>query len=114
MGTMSINVLERTREIGVLRAIGSSNRGVNWVFMIEGVSIGLASCLISIPFSLPLTSLTTATIGNLMLGSPMSGIFAINGVVIWIVIVFILSLLANYFPARNAERLTVREVLAYE
>jgi putative ABC transport system permease protein len=39
MGTMSINVLERTREIGVLRAIGAPNRGVASVFILEGVVI---------------------------------------------------------------------------
>ena len=43
MGTMSINVLERTREIGVLRAIGAPNRGVASVFILEGVVIGLMS-----------------------------------------------------------------------
>ena len=43
MGTMSINVLERTREIGVLRAIGAPNRGVAQVFILEGITIGLLS-----------------------------------------------------------------------
>jgi putative ABC transport system permease protein len=114
MGTMSINVLERTREIGILRAIGASNQGVNYVFMIEGIGIGLLSCLISIPASFPITELFASAMGSLMTGSPWNATFTYSGVLIWFVIVIILSLLANYFPARNAARLTVREVLAYE
>jgi putative ABC transport system permease protein len=46
MGTMSINVLERTREIGVMRAIGASNRSVRRIFITEGIIIGV-NCLIS-------------------------------------------------------------------
>lgn len=114
MGTMSINGLERTREIGVLRAIGASDRGVNSVFMTEGVGIGLSSCLIAILVSFPITSLAASTIGQLTTGSAWFETFTTSGVFIWIVIVSILSLLANYFPARSATRLTVCEVLAYE
>jgi len=62
MGTMSINILERTREIGVLRAIGAPGRSVSQVF----------------------------------------------------ILVIILSAFASYLPKRNATRLTVREILAYE
>lgn len=114
MGTMSINGLERTREIGVLRAIGASDRGVNSVFLTEGVGIGMSICLIAIPVSFPIISLAASTIGQLTTGSAWAETFTTSGVFIWIVIVSILSLLANYFPARSATRLTVCEVLAYE
>jgi len=114
MGTMSINVIERTREIGVMRAIGSSNGGVLVVFMTEGVGIGLMSCLFSIPVSFPITSMVASAIGILATGTSWIGTFTTTGVFIWMVLVIILSLLANYLPARSAARLTVREVLAYE
>jgi putative ABC transport system permease protein len=114
MGTMSINVIERTREIGVMRAIGSSNGGVNSVFITEGVSIGVLSCLISIPVSFPISRLGASAIGSILTGTPWASSFALSGFLIWIVIIIILSLVANYFPARSASRLTVREVLAYE
>ena len=114
MGTMSINVIERTREIGVMRAIGSSNGSILTVFMTEGVGIGLMSCLFSIPASFPITSTVASAIGVLATGTPWAGAFTNTGVFVWIVLVIILSLLANYFPARRASRLTVREVLAYE
>ncbi len=114
MGAMSINVIERTREIGMLRAIGASNRGVNVVFMIEGLAIGVTSCLISLPVSIPVTNLAAGVMGRLMTDAPWTGSFNLSGVFLWVVVVVIISLFANYFPSRNAARLTVREVLAYE
>jgi len=114
MGTMSINVIERTREIGILRAIGASNGGVNGVFMIESLCIGLFSCMISIPASFPITSLLARLMGSLMTGSAWTASLNPTGMVLWIIVVILLSLVANYFPARSAARLTVREVLAYE
>ena len=114
MGAMSINVLERTREIGVLRAIGASNAGVTKVFMIESLLIGLTSYFFSIPLAVPITSLIATLMGNLMMGSAMQSAYSTTGVWLWLVIVLVLSLVANYLPSRNASRLTVREVLAYE
>ena len=55
MGTMSINVLERTREIGVLRAIGAPNRGVAQVFILEGITIGLLSWLMGSLLAIPVS-----------------------------------------------------------
>ncbi|MEO5886523.1 MAG: FtsX-like permease family protein, partial [Anaerolineales bacterium] len=52
--TMSLNVLERTREIGVLRSLGAQNGVVRRVVIVEGLVIGLISWAMSIPCSIPL------------------------------------------------------------
>jgi putative ABC transport system permease protein len=114
MGTMSINVLERTREIGVLRAIGARNRGVAWVFIREGIAIGVLSWLASSAFAYPLGKALSDAVGTSVLGAPLSFSYSMAGVVLWLVLVVILSALASFLPARSASRLTVREVLAYE
>ncbi len=114
MGTMSINVLERTREIGVLRAIGAPNRGVARVFIREGIAIGLLSWLLGSLFALPLSKLLSDNLGILMANVPLTFAYSFTGVWLWLVLVVILSALASALPARNASRLTVREVLAYE
>lgn len=114
MGTMSINVLERTREIGVLRAIGARNKGVAWVFIREGIAIGVLSWLVSSVFAFPLGKALSDAVGTAVLGAPLSFSYSMAGVVLWLVLVVILSTLASFLPARNASRLTVREVLAYE
>lgn len=114
MGTMSINVLERTREIGVLRAIGASNRGVAQVFILEGIAIGLLSWLMGSFLAIPMSHGLNQALGEAMLGASLSYSYSLPGLWLWLVIVIFLSALASFLPARNASRLTVREVLAYE
>lgn len=114
MGTMSINVLERTREIGVLRAIGAPNRGVAQVFIGEGIAIGLISWLLGALFAFPLSQALSNAVGELMMGAPLTFSYSVGGLVIWLALILLLSALASFVPARNASRLTVREVLAYE
>jgi putative ABC transport system permease protein len=114
MGTMSINVLERTREIGILRAIGARNRGVSAVFIREGVAIGLLSWLLALPFAFPLGRFLSHIVGIPLTGSSLIYSYSYTGVWMWLILVVFLSALASFVPARNASRLTVREVLAYE
>jgi putative ABC transport system permease protein len=114
MGTMSINVLERTREIGVLRAIGAPNRGVARVFIVEGVAIGVLSWTLGSVLALPLGRLLSDAVGLPLMGTPLSFSYSVLGAWVWLAAVVILSALASAIPARNASRLTVREVLAYE
>ena len=114
MGTMSINVLERRREIGVLRAIGAPNRGVAQVFIVEGIAIGALSWLLGSLLALPLSRLLSDAVGIPLMGAPLTFSFSMAGVWLWFVVVVLLSALASFVPARNASRLTVRQVLAYE
>ncbi len=114
MGTMSINVLERTREIGILRAIGATNRGVAQVFIMEGITIGLLSWCFGALLALPMSKALNVAVGASMMGTPLSYSYSFPGLWLWLVAVFLLSGLASYIPARNASRLTVREVLGYE
>ena len=87
MGTMSINVLERTREIGVLRAIGARNRGVSWVFIREGIAIGVLSWLLSSVFAYPLGKLLSDAVGAAVMGvslpSPTQWLVSCSGSCWW-------------------------------
>jgi len=114
MGTMSINVLERTREIGVLRAIGAPNQGVATVFIREGITIGVLSWLMALLAAVPLSKILSDAVGIPLTGSSLVYTFSSTGVWLWLLLVLLLSVLASFVPARNASRLTVREVLAYE
>ena len=114
MGTMSINVLERTREIGVMRAIGASNRSVRRIFIVEGIIIGLISWLVGTILAMPVSRLLSDLIGAQFLSAPLSYTFSLTGVIIWLVLVIVLASVASFLPAWNASRITVREVLAYE
>jgi len=52
-GTLSLSVLERTREIGVMRAIGASSARISWLFIGEGLIQGILSWLIALPLAIP-------------------------------------------------------------
>jgi putative ABC transport system permease protein len=114
MGTMSINVLERTREIGVMRTIGAVDAVVMQSVIIEGLVIGLITWIIAIGLSYPISSALLNIIGQAMAGSSFDLVFTFLGVFVWLGVVVILSIIASVMPARNAARLTINEVLAYE
>jgi putative ABC transport system permease protein len=113
-GTMSINVMERTREIGVMRAIGAVDRVVMQSVIIEGVVVGLITWVLAIVASFPISYFLLGIIGDAIAGSEIALRFTPFGMLFWLGIVVILSILASIAPARNASRLTIREVLAYE
>jgi putative ABC transport system permease protein len=113
-GTMSMNVMERTREIGVMRSIGASDRILNIMVLLEGTLIGTISWVFGTLVSLPMSKLMSDTINVAIFDSPSKFTFTPQGLVIWLIVVIVLSVLASLMPARNATRLTIREVLAYE
>jgi putative ABC transport system permease protein len=112
--TMSINVLERIREIGVLRAIGASDGSVRLIVLGEGIVIGWLSFIAGGILSIPFSRILSQQVGMALLGSPLDYTFSINGLLLWFVIVTVLATVASLGPARSASRLTIREVLAYE
>ncbi|MFQ5576189.1 MAG: FtsX-like permease family protein [Anaerolineae bacterium] len=114
MGTMSINVLERTREMGVMRAIGAANKAILQIVLVEGILIGVLSWLIAMTIALPISRAMSNVIGQQLLSTNLTFTFSTQGAIIWLVTVIILSAIASFLPAWNASRITVREVLAYE
>jgi putative ABC transport system permease protein len=114
MGTMSLNVLERIREIGVMRAIGASDGAVLKIVIVEGVVIGLLSWLLGTFCALPLSKLLSNALGAMIFESPLSYTFSLWGTGLWLGVVIVLAALASAWPARSASRVTVRDVLAYE
>ena len=112
-GAMSINVLERTREIGVMRTIGAVDRVIMQSVIIEALVIGLITWVLAIGVSFPIENLLLTIISK-ALGTPMELIFTPLGILLWLGVVIVLSVFASIMPARNAARLTINEVLAYE
>ena len=113
-GTMSMNVLERTREIGVLRAIGAYDGFVMRLVIIEGAIIGVLSYVLAAALSFPITQVLSNVISLAIFNAPADAAFTFEGFLIWLGAVVLLSVTASILPARNASRLTIREVLAYE
>ncbi len=114
MGTMSINVLERSREVGVMRAIGASSGAIVGIFIVEGVILGLLSTCFAIPLSYPSSRLFSDALGSLLFKVPLNFRYSVIGLLIWLSMIVILSALASLWPALRAARTSVREALAYE
>jgi putative ABC transport system permease protein len=113
-GTMSLNVIERTREIGVMRAFGASSGDIFRVVIVEGFVIGGISWLMAIALAVPLSMALSTEVGMSFMNSPMQMSFSIAGVVYWAALVAVIAVVASISPALKAVRLTVTEVLAYE
>ena len=113
-GTMGMNVLERTREIGIMRAIGADDRAVMRTVIAEGIVIGSISFVMAIVLSIPFTYGLSYIVSVAVFQTPITVVFTYLGYAIWLGLVLVLSTVASILPARNAARLTIREVLAYE
>ena len=113
-GTMSMNVMERTREIGVMRAIGAHNQIVSKLVLVEGLTIGLISYGVGVVLSFPISAVLSNAISVTIFKVPAELVFNLAGFFVWLAAVVVLSVSASVLPARRASRLTIREVLAYE
>jgi putative ABC transport system permease protein len=112
--TMSINVVERSKEIGVMRAIGASSVAILGIFIVEGVLVGVLSWLLAAPLSYPGARAFSTIVGSTLFQMPLDFDYSMGGMVGWLVIVVILSALASLWPALRATQVSVREALAYE
>ena len=114
MGTMSLNVIERTREIGVMRAYGASSAAIFRIVIIEGLLIGMMSWVLAIGLSVPISIVLARNVGISFMDYPMPATYSTGGIFAWAVLVIVISIVASFLPALNAVRLTVTQVLAYE
>jgi putative ABC transport system permease protein len=111
--TMSANVLDRTREFGVLHAIGALPRAVRRIVTAEGVFLAFFSCLLAVIPTLGLTAVLGARLGNLFFSAPLPYRISIPATLIWSAVVVLAAMLATEAASSRASRLTVREALAY-
>ncbi len=113
-GTMSLNVLERTREIGVMRAVGGGTNTIRLMFVGEGVLIGVLSFLVALPLSSPFTLIFGNVLGNVIFEQPLAYAPTTEGPLMWLLLVMVVSGVASIAPAQRASQISIREALACE
>ncbi|MBN1264330.1 MAG: FtsX-like permease family protein [Anaerolineales bacterium] len=112
-GVLSLNVLERRREIGVMRSIGASSKRVIRLAVGEGVLLGWLSWVLALPLSIPATYLLATRGLSAALNQQLSYQFSLQGPLIWLSIITVLSIAASMLPARSAAGMRVRDSLSY-
>jgi putative ABC transport system permease protein len=113
MGALSTSVIERTKEIGVLRAVGARSRTIMGMFVMEGILQGVFSWMMAVPISFVLGQYMARAMGQAMFNASLDYAYNYAAMLNWLVIILIISTLASILPARNATRVSVRESLAY-
>ena len=113
MNTMYTSVLERTREIGIMKAVGAKNRHVLILFLIESGLMGLIGGIIGAGLGMGLSTLAGRFI-NQALPSEFSPAFGPQIILGAIAFAFVLGAFSGVFPARQAAKLKPVEALRYE
>ncbi len=112
-GTMTINVIESTREIGVMRAIGAQHISIYQIFITEGLAVGIMSWAIGAAMAYPMSSGLTSLLSG-AIGLPLSYQFSWSGVGTWLGVIVAISFVASLLPAFRASQVSVRDAIAYE
>ncbi len=131
VGTINVlfmSVMDRTTEIGVLRALGLDSKHINVMIFLEGLSLGGFSSLVGLILAL-ITNIYLSTrgldlstlyrfvggeswsYGGVMINPVIRSVWEWKGIVGYTVFIVILSGIASYFPARWINRLNVAEIL---
>ncbi|MEO8336154.1 MAG: FtsX-like permease family protein [bacterium] len=112
--TMSLAVLERTREIGVLRAIGARHGSILAMVQIEGLVIAVLSWAVALPLSIPMSVVLEVAFGRIMLRTPITLLPEMTGVLRWLAVVVVVSIVSCAWPALRATRIPTAKALAFE
>jgi putative ABC transport system permease protein len=113
VNTLTMNVVERTREIGMLRSLGMTRNQVMKMILAEAGLMGAVGGVMGLALGL-LMSRTVLSSMNSMAGFSLTYVFSAEGFVVGLVIALVVSQLAALWPARRAARLRVIEAIQFE
>ena len=113
-GTLCLNVLERAREIGIMRVVGGINKKLNKIIFIEGLFIMLVAGFIGIIISCILTVVCNSLLGKMFFSAPLGFQINILGIILWCIISTIATYLASRVPFKKMNKMVTREILVYE
>jgi len=108
VNTLVLTVFERTRELGMLRAVGMTRRQVRWMIRDESVITALIGSALGIPVGVVLALMVGYAIKYPAFTVPWGTL------VVFVIAAVVAGLIAAIFPARRAGRLNVLEALQYE
>ena len=110
--SLGVSVLERTREFGVMRAIGCSRSDIMVTVLAEGLCIALLSAIVAVIVS-RLVSIVVGAVLASIANQELVLRLSPTGVAIWIAGLLLGAALVSWYPAHRAARLTVRDALSH-
>ena len=113
VNTMTMNVFERTRELGMLRSLGMTRWQMTKMILAEALLIGVIGGGLGLVFGLFQSRVVISTV-NATAGYDLTYILPIQGIVVSLIIALVVSQLAAIFPAVRAARLRIIEAIQFE
>ncbi|MFW6015460.1 MAG: FtsX-like permease family protein [bacterium] len=113
-GTLSLKILERSREIGILRTIGATNKKIKKMIILEVVLLGGFAWVIGLIMSLPLTCFTGNMLGKAMFLIPLNYELNEKGVIISFILSIALAWLSSLLICKKINKMKTIDVLKYE
>ena len=117
MNTMLTSVMERTREIGIMKAIGATNKDIMSIFIIEGLLLSLvggASGIILGVFGSQAVSIILSNMGPGGGGPPLEPVITITAISLALSVSMVVGILSSLYPAWKAARMSPIEAVRYE
>jgi len=111
---IGINISERKRELGVLRAMGVKRNQMVVMVLFEVLLMGIAGWLIGAVLSYPITMIVGNYFGQIFLQANLQNAVSITGLVQWFIISITVSIATGFVPAWKASWEPLREMLSYE
>ena len=110
--TLALTVFRRTRETGILRAIGTERRQLAGMILVESLTLAGGAALVAVPLGALLSALIVKAV-SAEIGASVDYAFAWNMVPVVVVTAAVLGALAAWLPARRASRVEIVEALRF-
>lgn len=112
--TIGSNVLERTREIAILRTLGATSGRLFWMVLVQAIAIALLSLALAITLSLPLSSMVVEMMAKRALRMDMPMVVSWTALIGWGLASLLIAALAALAPTVRINRLSIRETVSQD
>jgi len=112
-GSMTLSVIESTREIGIMRSVGASHVAIFGIYITQGLVVGTIAWFLGAWLSWPVSYGLMAAL-RAALEMRLAYTFSPFGVVVWLILVWVISIFASLLPAWRASQVSIRDAISHE